>query len=213
MLLHPRELRGRKRSRLQQDGVSNRDLAEVVKDAAVIEELAVLCPETACRAHCLRVATDPLGVMDGVPVARLDRAREREEDALGRVEPLVQRAVSQKHLRADEQLLGVEGLAQVVVRPGRDATELRVSIVRRGEDDDRDKASQWVRLELLAHRDAIEPRHVDVEQDQVRLVRRDRVERLDPVACLAHLVAEIGEIPLEELPVRRDVVDNQDLRP
>ena len=135
------------------------------------------------------------------------------EHALGRVQPFVERALPQEHLRADEQLLWIKRLAQVVVRSCGDAAELGVAIVRCGEDDDGDEAAYRMRLQLLAHGDSVEPRHVDVQQDEVRLLGRDRLERLDAVLGLAHPVAEIVEVAFEELAVRRDVINDEHLRP
>src|SRR5437899_1479931 len=70
-----------------------------------------------------------------------------------------------------------------------------------------------MRLQLLAYRDSVEPGHVDVQEDEVGLLGRDRIESLDTVLGLTHLVAEIVEMTLEKLTVRRDVVDDENLRP
>ncbi len=67
-----------------------------------------------------------------------------------------------------------------------------------------------MRLEPLADRDAVEPRHVDVQQDEVGLELVDRLQRLDAVLRLAHVVAELLEAREQEFAVRRDVVDHQD---
>jgi hypothetical protein len=68
-------------------------------------------------------------------------------------------------------------------------------------------------LESLAHRDAIETRHVDVEEDEVRLLRRDRVERFDAVFGLAYVITKVVQAPLKKLAVRLLVVDDEDSRP
>src|SRR2546427_9102030 len=70
-----------------------------------------------------------------------------------------------------------------------------------------------MRLQLLAYRDSVEPGHVDVQEDEVGLFGRDRLESLDTVLGLTHLVAEIVEMTLEKLTVRRDVVEDENLRP
>src|SRR5207253_296300 len=128
---------------------------------ALIEEVAVFGSEALGSADRLRVAANTLGVMDRVPVACLDRTSKGEQHSLRRIEPLIQRALPEQHLGADEQLLRVEGLAQVVVRSGSEAAELRFPIARCREDDDRDEPMDGVGLELFAHRYAVEPRHVD----------------------------------------------------
>ena len=180
---------------------------------ALIEEVAVFGSEALGSADRLRVAANTLGVMDRVPVACLDRTSKGEQHSLRRIEPLIQRALPEQHLGADEQLLRVEGLAEVVVRSGSEAAELRFPIARCREDDDRDEPMDGVGLELFAHRYAVEPRHVDVEKDEIRLLSRDRIERLDAIFCLAHVVAEIREATLEKLAVRLLVVNDQDFRP
>src|SRR2546430_17647935 len=70
-----------------------------------------------------------------------------------------------------------------------------------------------MRLEPLADRDAIEARHVDVEEDEVGFLGRDRVERLDAVLGLAHVVPQVSETALQELPVRLLVVYDENPRP
>src|SRR5256886_2962481 len=180
---------------------------------ALIEEVAVFGPEALGSTDRLRISANTLGVMDRVPVACFDRTSKGEQHSLRRIQPLVQRALPEQHLGADEQLLRVEGLAQVVVRSGGQAAELRVAIARGREDHDRDEPMDGMGLELLAHRYAVEPRHVDVEKDEVRLVSRDRIERLDAIFCLADVVAEIREATLEKLAVRLLVVNDQHFRP
>src|SRR3989442_305999 len=70
-----------------------------------------------------------------------------------------------------------------------------------------------MRLQLLAHRDAVEPGHVDVEEDQIRLLGRNRIEGFDAIARLSYVVAELVKVSLKELAVRRDVIDDEDPRP
>src|SRR5207244_12479640 len=82
---------------------------------ALIEEVAVFGSEALGSADRLRVAANTLGVMDRVPVACLDRTSKGEQHSLRRIEPLIQRALPEQHLGADEQLLRVEWIAQVVV--------------------------------------------------------------------------------------------------
>src|SRR2546421_11175409 len=100
-----------------------------MQHAALIEEIAVFGPEALGSAARLRIPANTLGVMDRVPVACLNRTSKGEQHSLRRIEPLIQCALPEQHLGADEELLRVEGLAQVVVRSGSEAAELRVAIV------------------------------------------------------------------------------------
>src|SRR5437870_11852289 len=104
---------------------------------ALIEEVAVFGSEALGSADRLRVAANTLGVMDRVPVACFDRTSKGEQHSLRRIQPLVQLALQEQHLGADEQLLRVDGLAQVVVRSGGQAAALRVAIARGGAAHDR----------------------------------------------------------------------------
>ena len=142
-------------------------------------------------AHRLRVATDALGVMDGVAVAGFDRARESEQHSLGRVEAPVQGPLVQEDLRANEELLRIERLAQEVVGARGDPAKAGLAVARRRENDDRDQTAYRMRLESLAHGDPVELWHVDVEQHEVGLFGGHRVERLIPVPRLPHVVAEL----------------------
>ena len=87
MFLHPRIFLGSERARLEQDGVGQRDLADVVKVAAASERHQVVLGEAAggvpCRDGILRQA---LAVALGVGVARFDHRRHAAQDRFGRVE-------------------------------------------------------------------------------------------------------------------------------
>src|SRR2546428_13960707 len=101
--------------------------------------------------HRLREATDPLRVMDGVPIAGLHRAREREQDALGRVEAPVQRALVEQHLRANQELLRVERLAQEIVGARGDPAQAGLAGARCPGDDGRAEPAYPTEPEGLAH--------------------------------------------------------------
>ena len=210
MRSHHRELVFGEGSRLQQDRVGDRDLAEIVEDPALVQQRRVLVVQAVGGSDRLRVATDPLGVVDRVAIARFDGPREREEDALGGVEPGVEGAVLQQDLGANEELSRVERLVQEIVGAGLEPAQPDLAVARRGEEHDRDEPADRMRLQPAAHRDAVEPRHVDVEKDEVGFALGDGLERLDPVDGLPDLVPELVELRLEELAVRALVVDDQD---
>ena len=53
--------------------------------------------------------------------------------------------------------------------------------MRRGEDDD----GAALRRQPVEHVEPVEPRHLDVEQEEVHVLVPEQVERLDPVRRLA----------------------------
>ena len=64
---------------------------------------------------------------------------------------------------------------------------------------------------MTAHLVAVHARHVDVEQDEVRLLARDDVQSFLSVLRRHDLVAARDERRLEQRDVRRDVVHDEDL--
>src|SRR5206468_2829223 len=56
----------------------------------------------------------------------------------------------------------------------------------------------------------VEPRHVDVEEDEIRLDLGDRLESLDAVLGLADVVTEIAKYREQQLAIRREIVDDED---
>jgi hypothetical protein len=71
-----------------------------------------------------------------------------------------------------------------------------------------------MRLQPFADRDPVQPGHVDVEHDQVRLLGVDGIERGVPVGRLTHFVVQGFEASDEKLSIRDDVVhDEDDWRP
>jgi hypothetical protein len=85
-----------------------------------------------------------------------------------------------------------------------------LSGVRAGQNDDADVRP--VLLETAGDRVAVEPRHVQVEQNDVRLFRGDQGERGLAVSCLAEDELElviVGERRGDPEPEERVVVDDQ----
>jgi hypothetical protein len=75
------------------------------------------------------------------------------------------------------QALGAERFQQVVDRMDLERFD-RVLVIG-GDEDDRDLAP-----EQLQHVKAVQLRHLNVEEDQIRLLLRDRFHRLETVAAL-----------------------------
>ena len=66
----------------------------------------------------------------------------------------------------------LERLADVVVPADREAHHFIEGVVPAGEEDDRDRVRPGILLEGSAEVEAAHPRHLDVEEDQVRLLKR-----------------------------------------
>src|SRR5215210_4123627 len=84
-----------------------------------------------------------------------------------------------------DKLQRTEGLGQVLRRTDRKSCALVALALVRGQHDDRDVLRAWLRLELTADLESIRPgAHVDVEENQIRLLRARELERLSAVLCL-----------------------------
>src|SRR5258706_2005252 len=150
--------------------------------------------------------------MDGVKVARLDRPSECEDDRLRAIQAQVERTIVEQHPGPHDDFLRIERLGQEVVRAGGQAGYPGGTIDLRGQEHDRDEAQTRIGLEGAAKREAVHPRHGDVEQDQVRLRRPDHLEGLQPVRRLPQIAAGLFEMRDEQLAIRLEIVDHQDDR-
>ena len=136
-------------------------------------------------------------MLDRVPITSLDSSRQSENHTLGSVKALVQGPIAQEHLCPDEELLRIERLGEEVVGARSQPFQAGCAVVRCGDEDDGNEPPERVCLHTCAKREAIHARHFDVEQDEIRLIPVDLLERLLAVTGLAHLVAEVVEIALE----------------
>ena len=99
-------------------------------------------------------------------------------------------------------------LQQVAGRPGADRLEEVLLRTRRGEHDDL-RGGRGV-AELRQRRQAVEPGHREVEQDEIGLERTRELDRLGAVAGLSDDVEPVlGEQRGERLAGQRMVVDDQ----
>ncbi len=121
---------------------------------------------------------------------------------------------TQREMRADarEQLARLERLGEVVDAAGGERAHLLERLVERGQEDHRHVAGRFVRLEPLAHGEAVEVRHHHVEQHEVRRVGAGALEALGARAGGDHVETVDREQVDEQLDVRRRVVDDQDPR-
>lgn len=81
--------------------------------------------------------------------------------------------VKQRGLNAIEEELRIVRLGEVVIRLGSKSLENMFRVRERGEENDGNGPGLGLALESVAHAIAIEFRHVDVTDDQVRPVRGD----------------------------------------
>jgi hypothetical protein len=82
----------------------------------------------------------------------------------------------------------------------------------RGDEDDGDAAGVLARLQALADLDAVHVGHHHVEQDQVRLLLLDVIERLEAVVGGDNPDALTFQFALQELDVDGLVIDDQNRR-
>ena len=68
----------------------------------------------------------------------------------------------------EQQLTGIARLGDIVHPAGGEASRLVLELVQGGEEDHRDRSGSRIGLEPFAHLEAVQTRHADVEQDQVR---------------------------------------------
>ena len=106
---------------------------------------------------------------------------------------------------------GTERLGDVVVGAGVEALHQRLGLGLRGDEDDRCEPLAVAALDALARLEAVHPRHHDVEEHQIGLLRLERLDRVDSVRRLEDLVALRLELHPDGFHVRRVVVDNEDL--
>ena len=109
----------------------------------------------------------------------------------------------QGDVRADagEQLLGLEGLGDVIDRAELERAHLLEGIGERGEKDHRDVARRLRLLQALADRVAVHARHHHVEQDEIRPRFRGDDDRLLAARGGDGLVAGGAELLLDEIDV------------
>ena len=113
-----------------------------------------------------------------------------------------------------QHLFGVEGLREEVVRPAGQCLALGVlRDVGREDEHGQVRTRRDQHPEKLQDPEPVEPGHVQVEQDEVRLVAgQDLGDRAGVGDRLEPPVAAPGQDPLEQPNVRLLVVDDQDPR-
>ena len=232
--LHLLEFAGRQRSRLQKDRVANADLADIVQGRRSLDRQRHLGGQSQLAGEGPGEPTDTSRVFAGVVVAELGGERQPLEDLEprdlqlprpfldGRLEPAVVLVQLQVQEARDEQVAdaqqrfdGVERLVEEVLGAGpeRALANLDTEIGRHNENGEIALVAEQP-LQLCHHAEAIEARHVQVQQNQVRTDLADQRRhllrgrrRVEPV------VSGRRQQPLEQSDVRRLIIDDQDPRP
>ncbi len=117
---------------------------------------------------------------------------------------------AQHRTHARHQRRMVDRLRQVVVPASLESVDDILAIRLGGDEDDRDEGQRGVGLEAPRHLDPVEPRHHDVEQDEVGEVHRRRDQRGLAIARRHHLVSLALQPHGQDLDVLGGIVDDED---
>jgi hypothetical protein len=153
---------------------------------------------------------DALDLVDLLGDAPFERGVPLRELARLVLDGVVQRLLAQHRAHPGEEGGVLEGLRQVVVAAGVESRDDVAGVGLRRHEDHRDRLEPGVALELAHDRDAVELRHHDVEEDQVRLELAGAGEPFLAVGCGLDLVAVRLEAHAQDLEVLRRVVDGED---
>ncbi len=114
-------------------------------------------------------------------------------------------------LDAREDHAEVDRLGHIIVRALLQRLDDRVVAGLGGRHDDRQVGHRPRLAHLLEHLDTVEPRHHDVEQDQIEVLGLDHLERLVAVAGHRHLVALAPKAPGQNVAVHLLIVDDENM--
>ena len=144
-------------------------------------------------------------------VARLARPLEREQLLLVQAPVLLPQIDEDGDLGA--QQVGVDRLEDVVDRADLVSLEdLLVVLGKRGDEDDRDVLRARALLDHARGLEAVDVRHVDVQEDAGEVVQEDLAQRRDARVDAHEEMTERFEHRLERDEVLLAVVDEQDRR-
>ena len=106
----------------------------------------------------------------------------------------------------------IERLGQIILRPLLDAGHHAFDLVERGNHDDRHVPQFFVSLDPPQHFTAVDPRHHDVEQNEIKILHLQTLQRRRPVkhrrACMTLLL----QPPLQHRAVFFLVINNENFR-
>ena len=197
---------------LEQDRLRDAELADVMEQGAERQVVLGAWRELAAAAGVGGDRRDALGVVPGQRVLLFEQVDHAEDQRFGRVELVAQSPDPEQGSQPGEELDAVEGLVEKVVGAGLEAADLAFDIGERGQHHHRNEAGGTRRLDAPADLEAVEARHHDVEQDRLRRVRRNRLERRQAIAREADVEAFVGEDRRQQLEVLGLIVDREDAR-
>ncbi len=106
----------------------------------------------------------------------------------------------------------IEGLWEVVFRPGLDAAHDAVDLVERRDHDHRHMPGSGIVLEPAQHLEAVHVRHHQVEQDQIEFGFRQDLQRRQAAVRLDHDMAVATEPSRQQFAIGLHVIDHEDAR-
>ena len=196
-------------SGLEQDRVRDSDLADVVDDAAPIQDVLLLSRQAHPGADPPRPLRHAQRMRLGVRILGLDRGGQRVDDLLRAVQRVVNTLQPQRRADASDELGPVYRLRHVVVGAGIESAD-PVSRVLEGRDHhDRQEPSLRKSLDPLAYLEPVQAWHLHVEQHNIGSGRFDRPKCGHPIFRGADLAVDAIEAGRDELAVRQAVVDHQ----
>ncbi len=161
------------------------------------------------RAQALRVTRHPLGVAAGVVVLGVEGRGQADQHVLGPLQLVDERLRPQEVAGAGEKLFRVDRLGEEVVAAGSDAVDPVLARDEAGDQNDRDERRALVVLEDAAGLEAVHARHGHVHEDEVGWIGERPVHGFPPVLCRVDEMALRLEETGQDLPVLRQVVDDQ----
>ena len=197
---------------LEQDRLGYPELADVVEQRPERQVVLRARRKAACPAGIGGDGRDALRVVAGERVLLLEQVDHAEDQRLGRVELVAQPADPEQRAQPRQELDAVERFVEEVVGAGFEAADLALDVGERGQHDHRDEAGRARGLDPPADLEPVEARHHDVEEDRLRRLGGDRLERRQAVAREADLEALVREDRRQKLEVLGLIVDRQDPR-
>ncbi len=174
---HADRLFGVERTGLQEDGVRDADLADVVDDATSKQGVQGHLWHAQSGTEVTRRLTDPLCVLLGERVLGLHSRRKREDHLLGAVERVVQGLQTQGRSDPGDKLHPLDRLGHEVVRARLERAHPIIGLVQGRDHDHRQQPAAGTRLDPPAYLVAVHAGHLDVEKNQVGGFLLDLLER------------------------------------